>query len=95
MFLRLRKAVRKHGLRVIAVAPFATRGLTKMAGSLMGAPGGEADALDASPPTTQLSCPARSSWSASGWPPRPVRSRPRPIGRHDRRPVGVGPAARR
>ena len=27
MFLRLRKAARKHGLQVLAVAPFATRGL--------------------------------------------------------------------
>ena len=30
VFLRLRKAARKHGLQVLAVAPFATRGLTKM-----------------------------------------------------------------
>ena len=32
VFLRLRKAVRKHGLQVIAVAPFATRALTKLRG---------------------------------------------------------------
>ncbi len=47
VFLRLRKAARKHALAVISVAPFATRGLTKMNGRLvMTAPGGEADALD-------------------------------------------------
>ena len=34
VFLRLRKAARKHGLQVISIAPFATRGLTKMAGRL-------------------------------------------------------------
>ena len=48
VFLRLRKAVRKHALRVIAVAPFATRGLTKLGGRLvMAGPGAEAEALDA------------------------------------------------
>ena len=47
VFLRLRKAVRKRGLKVLAVAPFATRGLTKMNGQLvMTAPGAEAAALD-------------------------------------------------
>ena len=47
MFLRLRKAARKHRLQVLSIAPFATRGLTKMAGRLIGAaPGGEAAALD-------------------------------------------------
>jgi NADH-quinone oxidoreductase subunit G len=47
VFLRLRKAVRKHGLRVYAVAPFATRGLTKMSGTLLKtATGAEAAALD-------------------------------------------------
>ena len=35
MFLRLRKAARKRGLRVVSIAPFATRGLTKMAGRLI------------------------------------------------------------
>ncbi len=46
VFLRLRKAVRKHGLRVVAVAPFATRGLTKLKAHLVRtAPGGEAAAL--------------------------------------------------
>lgn len=47
VFLRLRKAARKRGLRVFAVAPFATRGLTKMSGTLLQtAPGAEASALD-------------------------------------------------
>jgi len=48
VFLRLRKAFRKHGLKVTAIAPFATHGLTKMGGTLTAtAPGGEAAALDA------------------------------------------------
>jgi NADH-quinone oxidoreductase subunit G len=48
VFLRLRKAFRKHGLLVTAIAPFASRGLTKMGGTLITtAPGGEAAALDA------------------------------------------------
>ncbi|MFV8165740.1 NADH-quinone oxidoreductase subunit G [Mycobacterium sp. 134] len=48
VFLRLRKAARKNGQQVIAVAPFASRGLTKMAGTLIPAvPGTEAAALDA------------------------------------------------
>ncbi len=47
VFLRLRKAVRKRGLQVKAVAPFATRGLRKLRGALIEtAPGGEAAALD-------------------------------------------------
>ena len=47
VFLRLRKAARKNGVQVLAVAPFATRGLTKMSGRLIRtAPGGEAAALD-------------------------------------------------
>lgn len=48
VFLRLRKAARKNGLQVLAVAPFASRGLTKMAGTLIPTvPGAEAAALDA------------------------------------------------
>ncbi len=47
VFLRLRKAARKHRVPVYAVAPFATRALTKMSGRLLRtAPGGEAAALD-------------------------------------------------
>jgi NADH-quinone oxidoreductase subunit G len=46
LFLRLRKAVRKRRVPIYAIAPFATRGLTKMAGRcLRAAPGGEADML--------------------------------------------------
>ncbi|MGV0771822.1 NADH-quinone oxidoreductase subunit G [Mycobacterium syngnathidarum] len=48
VFLRLRKAARKNGLQVLAMAPFASRGLTKMAGTLIPTvPGTEAAALDA------------------------------------------------
>src|ERR1700710_187535 len=47
VFLRLRKAFRKHGLKVTSIAPFATRGLAKMGGRLIATvPGGEAEALD-------------------------------------------------
>ncbi len=43
VFLRLRKATRRGGTRVASVAPFATRGLTKLGGTLLPAvPGGEA-----------------------------------------------------
>ncbi|WP_268932352.1 NADH-quinone oxidoreductase subunit G [Mycolicibacterium hodleri] len=48
VYLRLRKAFRKHGLVVRSIAPFATRGLQKMGGTLIAtAPGEEAAALDA------------------------------------------------
>ncbi len=48
VFLRLRKAARKNGLQVLAVAPLASRGLTKMAGTLIPTvPGTESVALDA------------------------------------------------
>ncbi len=47
VFLRLRKAVRTHGLRVITVAPLASRGSTKLGAQLVSAaPGQEAVALD-------------------------------------------------
>ncbi|WP_019632344.1 NADH-quinone oxidoreductase subunit G [Actinomadura atramentaria] len=46
VFLRLRKAFRKKGLKVFSVAPFATRGLAKTGGTLLpAAPGAEAEAL--------------------------------------------------
>ncbi len=46
VFLRLRKAVRKHNLRVFAIAPFATRGLAKLSGDLLATvPGEEARAI--------------------------------------------------
>ncbi|MGX9673526.1 NADH-quinone oxidoreductase subunit G [Mycobacterium sp. HM-7] len=48
VYLRLRKAFRKRGLKVVAVAPFASRGLEKMGGTLIAAaPGREPRALDA------------------------------------------------
>jgi NADH-quinone oxidoreductase subunit G len=47
VFLRLRKAVRNKRLRVTGVAPFATRGLSKLSGTLVTAvPGEEPEALD-------------------------------------------------
>jgi NADH-quinone oxidoreductase subunit G len=47
VFLRLRKAARKHGVPVYAIAPFATRALKKMSGRLVKTvPGAEAAALD-------------------------------------------------
>ncbi len=46
VFLRLRKAARKKGLKVYSLAPFATPGLTKMGGTLLRTvPGGEAEAI--------------------------------------------------
>ncbi len=48
VFLRLRKAVRKRGLRVVSIAPFASPGSVKLSARLIPtAPGGEAGALDA------------------------------------------------
>ena len=48
VFLRLRKATRKNKTAVYAVAPFATRGLTKLGGTLIpAAPGTEAEVLRA------------------------------------------------
>jgi NADH-quinone oxidoreductase subunit G len=48
VFLRLRKAVRKNKTAVYAVAPFATRGLDKLNGTLIpSAPGTEAEVLRA------------------------------------------------
>ncbi|WP_328620589.1 NADH-quinone oxidoreductase subunit G [Streptomyces sp. NBC_00354] len=48
VFLRLRKAHRKHKQRTFALAPFATRGLEKAGGTLLAAaPGTEPDWLDA------------------------------------------------
>jgi NADH-quinone oxidoreductase subunit G len=47
VFLRLRKAVRARRLRVYSIAPFTTRGLVKMSGTLLRAvPGEEPFALD-------------------------------------------------
>ncbi|HZX39544.1 MAG TPA: NADH-quinone oxidoreductase subunit G, partial [Streptomyces sp.] len=48
VFLRLRKARRKHGQRTFALATHATRGLTKAGGTLLpAAPGTETEWLDA------------------------------------------------
>jgi len=48
VFLRLRKAHRASGTRVVSVAPYSSRGLRKMGGTLLAtAPGDEAGALDA------------------------------------------------
>ncbi|KUH64549.1 NADH-quinone oxidoreductase subunit G [Mycolicibacterium novocastrense] len=58
VFLRLRKAVRKKGLQVISVAPFASRALTKLRGRLVtAAPGDEAAALDELADDPQLLLP--------------------------------------
>jgi NADH-quinone oxidoreductase subunit G len=58
VFLRLRKAVRKHSLQVKSIAPFATRALTKLRGELIStAPGGEAAALDKLAGDAQLALP--------------------------------------
>ncbi|QAY69940.1 NADH-quinone oxidoreductase subunit G [Xylanimonas protaetiae] len=48
LFLRLRKAVRQGGLRVLGLAPFASRGLERLHGTLLAsAPGREAEWLGA------------------------------------------------
>jgi NADH-quinone oxidoreductase subunit G len=58
VYLRLRKAARKNALQVKSIAPFATRGLTKMAGKLIEcAPGAEAAALDKLADDAQLKLP--------------------------------------
>ncbi|GAA2148942.1 NADH-quinone oxidoreductase subunit G [Nocardioides koreensis] len=48
IFLRLRKAAQHHRTRVVSIAPYASRGLSKMNGQLVAtAPGDEATALEA------------------------------------------------
>jgi NADH-quinone oxidoreductase subunit G len=48
VFLRLRKAVRAHGQRILAVSSWASSGLTKLSGTLVrSAPGTEAEVLGA------------------------------------------------
>ncbi|MGE5289400.1 MAG: NADH-quinone oxidoreductase subunit G [Micromonosporaceae bacterium] len=60
VFLRLRKAARKKGLRVFGVAPFATPGLRKMSGQLIAcAPGAEAGMLQSLLTGTGLDAAAR------------------------------------
>jgi NADH-quinone oxidoreductase subunit G len=58
VFLRLRKAVRKNALQVMAIAPFATRSLTKLRARLIeSAPGGESAALDSLADDAKLKLP--------------------------------------
>ena len=88
VFLRLRKAVRAHGTGGRGVAPWATRGLTKLAGRLVpAAPGTEAEVLRAignggrrgegrRRPLGRRG--RRACWSASGWRPCRARCPPRP-----------------
>ncbi|MCH9642296.1 MAG: NADH-quinone oxidoreductase subunit G [Actinomycetia bacterium] len=58
VYLRLRKAVRKRGLQVLSIAPFASRGLTKLSGALIRTgPGAEAAALEAMADNALLSQP--------------------------------------
>ncbi|MFC4605483.1 NADH-quinone oxidoreductase subunit G [Rhodococcus kronopolitis] len=58
VYLRLRKAARRNTLRVLSVAPCATRGLEKMSGLLIQTvPGAEAAALDALREDTGLCTP--------------------------------------
>ncbi|MCW4353714.1 NADH-quinone oxidoreductase subunit G [Hoyosella sp. YIM 151337] len=60
VFLRLRKGVRKRNVRVYSLAPFATRGLQKLSGTLLSSvPGAEAHTLDHLPEdiSEQLSRP--------------------------------------
>jgi NADH-quinone oxidoreductase subunit G len=58
IFLRLRKAVRKHGLSVVSVAPFESGGLRKLAGRLISTvPGAEAAALSGSQVADAVSVP--------------------------------------
>ncbi|MCL3863215.1 NADH-quinone oxidoreductase subunit G [Actinotalea sp. K2] len=53
VFLRLRKGVRAHANRVFSVAPFASRGLSRLGGTLLSAaPGTEPEVLDAIGATT-------------------------------------------
>ena len=56
VFLRLRKAARTHRTRILSLAPFTTRGLEKMAGTLLhAAPGDEPALLDSlGDPTSEV-----------------------------------------
>jgi NADH-quinone oxidoreductase subunit G len=58
VFLRLRKASRKNALQVMSIAPFASRGLTKIKGKLIECPPGcEATALAGLADDAQLKLP--------------------------------------
>ena len=71
VFLRLRKAVRRHGLRVFSVAALASPGLVKLSGELLDTlPGDEARALTAlAAGGTPGSAPGRraATRSPAGW----------------------------
>ncbi|KUH35573.1 MULTISPECIES: NADH-quinone oxidoreductase subunit G [Streptomyces] len=65
VFLRLRKAWRKHGQRTYALAPYATRGLRKAGGTLLpAAPGTETEWLDALVSGTGLDAPGSAAVEA-------------------------------
>ncbi|WP_228976431.1 NADH-quinone oxidoreductase subunit G [Streptomyces sp. DH12] len=65
VFLRLRKAWRKHGQRTYALAPYATRGLRKAGGTLLpAAPGTETEWLDALASGTGLDGPGAAALEA-------------------------------
>ncbi len=93
LFLRLRKAVRK-GLRVVAVAPFASRGLEKLFGRLLAAaPGDEAEVLDdAGHPGRRRRRLGRAGRRAPRGRAR-CADRRRPAGRGHRRPARLGARA--
>ena len=58
VFLRLRKAVRRRGVRVLSVAPLASRGLRKLSGEVfLTAPGAEPAALEGLSDNDLLSLP--------------------------------------
>ncbi len=87
------------GTRVLAIAPFTTRGLTKMHGTLLPtAPGDEPATMSraARPRRPRSRLAPRCSWSASAWPPCPARlSAVADAGRQVRCPRGLGAASRR
>ncbi len=79
VFLRLRKAARKRGLKVVSIAPFASLGFRQVGRS--GDPhraGGRGRRPRRPRRGAARRNPARSSWSVSGWPPVPVRCPRRP-----------------
>ena len=92
IFLRLRKAALHHRTRVLAIAPFTTRGLTQDArhppADHARRRAGRA-VLAARPRRPRASTPPASSWSANASPPCPARSRPPPTS-----PPSPAPASR-
>ena len=97
VFLRLRKAARKNGVQVLAIAPFATRGLTKMSGTAdphrTGRRSGGARRPhrgDAAEPARRDHPGRRAAGDITG-----SALCGKQIGGGDRCPAGLGPAARR